>query len=534
MTVRRDLRHGRRIARAEFRRSVRRATGDWRRLVGLAVAALFFGGALLVTLPTTYLIGRAARSVSAVPFFAPAATLLPVTLLSIAAFRTVERIGGSEAEGLLLTTVHPRAVVVGLIGSEIARLSVWIGLPIAATVVAFALGLGSPTLVVTAAAVAVPTVCWAAVWGYAVGIAALRLLRRLPRVRRVAKWVGVGAVLLAIAGSQLAGQLLADDATAVASLLDTVAVAPVAEYVALAFVGTPLSQPVTPAAVAVLAGVLVLTPVGLAVAVGQATALWYSDTTVGSGRSGRTGSGGFDAPRPFAAAPSGRIAWGHLVRAVRHPQELSHLVIVVFFIGPIGSTIVQSSGDALGLLVAGTGAGLGTYLAGATFGLNPLGDARPQLPLLLLTGPDARTIVRGRVVAGLAVGLPVVWLLSGVGAWLGAPPAAAAFGIVGSVLCLPAAAFAVGIGTAYPVYEEREFWGSETVVPSTLVTLSYLAVVGGGTAIALVVTWYGLSGVALTTATTAGLAVSFLLTLGVPYGCYRYAVRRYRRYTVDR
>jgi hypothetical protein len=533
MSLERDLRHGSQVARAEFRRSVRQYTGDWRRLLGLVIAGVFVGGGLLVTVPSVYVLGRAARSVSAIPFFGPVATVVPALLVVLAAFRTVERIGGVDTEALLLTTVHPRAVVVGLIGSEVARLAAWFGVPLAATVAAFALGVGSPTFPITAAAIAAPTLCWAAVWGYALGLGLLRVLRRLPRLRRVLKWLGVAALLVAIAGSQLVGQFVADGAVPVGVAVDTVTFAPVTEYVALAFVGTPLSQPTSLQAVAVLVGIVCLTPVGLAVATRQASALWFTDANTGS-TGERTAIGGFDVPRPFAAAAAGRIAWGHLVRAARHPQELSHLVLVVFFIGPLGSVFLQSSGDALGVLVAGSGVGLATYLAGAAFGLNPLGDDRPQLPLVLLAGVDPRTVIRGRVLAGVAVGLPVAVVVPAVGAGLGAPPAvAAAFAAVGGLLCVTAATFAVGIGTAYPVYEEREFWGSETVVPSKLVMLTYLAVVSGGTAIGLVITWYGRSGLTLTPAIAAGLAAYVLLTLGIPYGCYRYSVRRYDQYTFE-
>lgn len=535
MNLRRDLRHGSQVARAEFRRSVRQYTGDWRRLLGLAVAVLFLGGGLLVTVPSAYVLGRTARSVSAIPFFAPIATVLPALLVGLSAFRTVERIGAANAEALLLTTVHPRAAVVGLIGSEVARLGAWFGVPLAATVAAFALGLGSPTFLIAVTAVAVPTVCWAAVWGYALGLGVLRVLRRLPRVRRVLKWLGVGVLLVGIVGSQLVGQFVVDGSVPVGLTVDDIAFAPVAEYVALAFVGTPLSRPVSLQAVAVFAGILCLTPVGLAVATRQASALWFTDITADTGSAAeRTTTGGFDVPWPFATTAAGRVAWGHLVRAARHPQELSHLLVVVFFLGPIGSAFLQSSGDALGILVAGTGVGLGTYLAGATFGLNPLGDDRPQLPVVLLAGTDARTIVRGRVLAGVAVGLPVAVTVPAVGAGLGAQPTVtAAFAAVGALLCITAATFAVGVGAAYPVYEEREFWGSETVVPSTLVMLTYLAVVSGGTAIGLVVTWYGSSGLTLTLTVVAGLAAYILLTLGIPYGCYRYAVRRYDQYTLE-
>ncbi|AZH24745.1 hypothetical protein [Haloplanus aerogenes] len=536
MSLRHDLRHGRRIARAEFVRSVRGYLRNKRRLAGLAVALLFFGGNFLFALPTAYVLGLSARSADAIPYFAPAATAGPVLLVALATLRTLERIGQIDAADLVLTTVHPRAVVLGLVSAEIGRLALWFGIPVTAFATAFTLGLGAPSLLLSAALVAVPLVCWAAIWGYALGIGTLRLFRRLPSARRALKIGGLLTVAVVVVASQFVGQYLVREGTSVDEFVSALTVAPVVDYVALAFVGTPLARPLSLRAVIVLVGLLALTPVGLVVATRQASRLWFTDAPGRAGtRQPRTSSGWLAAPAPFAWRKTGRVAWAFLLRARRHPQELAHLVMILFFLGPLGTTVAQSSSDALGPLVAAAGAGFGTYLAGATFGLNPLGDDRPQMPLLLLTATDTRTLVRGRSLAGLAVGVPVAVLVPLASVLVGTAPAhAVGFAAAGSLMCLAAAAFAVGLGAAYPIYEEREFWGTETVVPSTLVMMGYIFVVGGGTVIGLVVTWYVLTGhLVLTPLLLAGLGVYLALTGGVSYGSYRYALRRYRRYTFD-
>lgn len=51
------------------------------------------------------------------------------------------------------------------------------------------------------------------------------------------------------------------------------------------------------------------------------------------------------------------------------------------------------------------------------FGLNPLGDDRPQLPLILLTETAPGTFLRARVLAGLIVGLPFVVLVPLASIW---------------------------------------------------------------------------------------------------------------------
>lgn len=536
MSLQRDLRHGLRIGRAEFVRSLRGYLGRTRRLAGLGIVVLFFGGSLLLSLPTMYLLGRTARSATTIPLFEAGASVFPVVLVMMAMLRTLERIGSIEAEDLVLTTVHPRAVVLGLITAEIGRLSLWFGVPIGALAAVFALGIGAPVLVLTGGLVALPLVCCAAVWGYADGLGALRLLRYLPAVRRFLKLGGILAMVGVVVASQFAGAYVVEADRWMRWLLSVVTFDPFVGYVALAFTGTPLSRSVSVGSLAVLGSALALTPIGLAVAIKQASILWFTDaSTRSTSKRTRRSSGGFTAPQPFAWTKPSRIAWGILVRARRHPQELSHLLMIVFFIGPIGTTIVQSFGDATGVLIAGTGVGLGTVLAGATFGLNPLGDDRPQFPLLLLTTTSPRTLVRGRLLAGTTVGLPVAVLTPVASVSIGtAVPRALAFAGVGVGTCLAAAAFALGIGAAYPIYEEREFWGTETVVPSTLATIGYLFVVGGGTGLGLVVTWFAITGnLVFTPIFLVGFGAYLSVTVGVSYGAYRYAVWQYRRYVFD-
>jgi len=533
MSLRRDLRHGRRIARAEFRRSIRRYAQNTRRLVGVGFAILVFGGYLLFALPSAYATGLTARSLDAIPLFGPVATAIPVFLLGLAVLRTMERISRIDAAPLVLLTVHPRAVVFGLVGSELARLAAWFGVPVLAVVAAFALGLGAPALLVSAPLVALPLVCAAAACGYALGLGLLSAFRRLPNVRRLAKAVGVLAMLAVIVGSQFAGQFLVEYGSSLSTLASRLTVAPVADYVALAFFPTPLGRPPTASALAVGIACLALTPLGLAAATWQASHLWFTDAP-GRDTTHASSSGWFAAPRPFAWRPAGRIAWGHLVRAARQPQEFAHLVMILFFLGPVGTTLAQSSGDALASLVAATGVGLGTYLAGATFGLNPLGDDRPTLPLLLLTERSPQTLVRGRVVAGLAVGLPVAMGVPLASIPSGAAPrSAVALAALGIGTCFAAALFAVGLGSVYPIYDARKFWGTETVVPSTLVLITYLLVVGVGSLVCLAATWFALTGSLVLTPVAFSVAGGYaLFTALVSLGSYRYAVRRYRQYTM--
>jgi hypothetical protein len=540
MTLSTDVQHGVRIASAEFSRSLRSYTSDTRRVLGIALFGLFFGGNLLFALPGVYLLGQRVQTVSRVPFLDQIALLLPVGVLFVAVLRTLERIGGAESEDLLLTTVHPRAVVVGLITAEIARLALWFGLPILLVSTVFAFGLGAPTLVVTTGLASLPLVCCTAVWGYALGLGILRGTRRLPALERALKVGGIGLLVVLVVVSQFVGQSLAHGGVSIRTLLSVVRFGPLTEYTTLAFVGTPLARPVDPNALVVLVGCLVLTPLGLGVSERQATALWFTDSTGTRTTETRVSTpsdtvGRFTPPRPFSWRKSGRIAWGYLLRAARKPQQLVHLVLIIFFIGPFGTTLLQSTGDGLLASIAGLGVVLGVYVSGATFNLNPLGDDRDQLPLILLTDTDTTTHLRGRVGAGLSIGLPLAVLTSlGALASSSSPLYGLAFAVAAVGWCVAGALLALGLGCAYPVYEEREMWGVETVSPSTLVLMTYSVIVVFGTGIGLVLLWYLLTGhVNPSVFVLTVLCIYLLVTGGVPVVSYLYAVRRYRQYTIE-
>jgi hypothetical protein len=424
-------------------------------------------------------------------------------------------------------------VIVGLIAAEIARLLLWFGVPLLALVSAFAAGLGTPTFVLSTSLVLVPIVSCMAVWGYAFGIGILRLLRHVPRLRRVLK----GLTLAAFLGFMVASQLVTDVSASPLSLRalrSGITVEPMEAYVSLAFVGTSLSQAIELQGLIALLAFLGLTPLGLLFAVRQARVLWFTDGPTRSSPGAAGTATSFSPPWPLAARKATRIAWGFLLRAVRNPQELSHLLMIVFLIGPLGSAAQQAS-SGIAPIVGGSGVVIGVYLSGATFGLNPLGDERPQLPLLLLTETPPQTFLLGRLLAGLAVGLPIATLVpilafsASAYPWLGP-----FFALLGVGFCLAAGLLALGLGCAYPIYEERKLWGAETVAPSMLVLAGFSTVATTGTGIGLAIVWATLTGeLRITMLYVAGTISYLLATIGVPLASFRYAARRYGSYTLD-
>ena len=106
---------------------------------------------------------------------------------------------------------------------------------------------------------------------------------------------------------------------------------------------------------------------------------------------------------------------------------------------------------------------------------------------------------------------------------------------VGTGLSHLAALFALGLGCAYPTYEERELWDAVTVAPSMIVLMGYSFVVIGGTIIGLGITWFGLTGTLVVTGILiGGRGVYLLLSVDLPVLSYWYSQRRYQRYVSNK
>jgi ABC-2 type transport system permease protein len=385
--------------------------------------------------------------------------------------------------------------------------------------VAFAVGAGSPATVLLALAAALPVVVFAATVGYLLALVGAAAGRRLPHVTGLKFGAYVGG--MALVG--LSGPLLAESVERGAvGPLERAAAIPVADYAALALIGTPAGV-VTPAGAATALAVLALTAGGVAVAPRLAAHLWFTEAN----RTGETvAERHAEMPRTFAATPSLRVAWRYLLLARRAPRRLVHLSVFLFLLFPLTGVVVAAP-DAIPAVASGSAVVFGTLLSGAAFGLNPLGDEGDALPALLVTGVGGRRLVRGRLLAGLAVGVPLA-VLGALGLWLSLDldPRAGAGLLVGvGPLSLAAGCVALGLGAAVPKFESEEIFGVETVHPSRIPLLLY--VYGGLVAVPL-----GLALLALPPDTVdrtvhlAALAVYAVVVGALSVGGYVYAVRR--------
>ncbi len=527
MARRGDLRAGLSIARIELLRSLRTVLGDRRRVAsGLFVV-------VAVTVPYLGVIGGlyAAGVAVAVGDLAVATAVrgaFPGLLAGLVLLATVQRVAESsvpDGAALLLTAARTRAVVVGELVSSGVTLYGTVAVLAAPGLAAFALGAGSPATVPVALLVAAPVVTTATVAGYLLAATGALLARRLPHVTglKFGAYVG-GMLLVAMSGPALA-EAVEGGATGV---LEPLAAVPVADYALLALLGTPTGA-ATPVGLVTGGALVALTAVGAGAAVPIADRLWFTDAATGDRRVVERHA---EVPRPFAATPALRVAWHYLLFAWRAPRRLVHLTVFVFLLFPVAGVAAANPG-AIPLAGATTLCVIGTLLSGAAFGLNPLGDEGAVLPALLTAGVGGRRLVRGRLVAGLAVGLPLAVLGAG-GVWVDlALPVRVGLGVVGGAVALSVLAGCVGLGLgcAIPKFESESIFGLDTVHPSRIPVMLY--VYGGLVAVPLGLGLVAVPPGAVVDATVhyGALAAYAVVVCGLAAVGYVYAVRRIDGYT---
>ncbi|ACV46811.1 MULTISPECIES: hypothetical protein [Halomicrobium] len=523
-----DLRDGAVLARTELRAQVRRIAGNRRQLVGVVVGLLSFG----LFFPLTFLsqvLTFAEGLASGAPPLARFGTIL-VSVLTVGVYfgaaTAINQTRVGAIGPLVRTSIPPEGVVIGRFASETLQATAFAVVPGVVLLVVLVVGAGTPLPALLVLAASLPLLVAGLVAGRTIGAT----VRYLGLLSRLSAW-GKAVVLVVLAGTAFVGLQTAipavmgdDGAPSVSALLPG---QPLQAYASV--VAAPLGATPRPLGVAVAAVVLAAVPVGLAAALRIESALLFDDRGDQSGDQRTTSR---SVPRVLAATPATRIAWRYLLRTRRNPKLVSHLSMVLFGALAFAGSLV-SQPELLMDLGPGAAVVAGSVLAGATFCLNPMGDDREQLPLLLTSTASTRHLLRGRVVGGLVVGGTVAL---GVGLPLGlvSDPPLRVLGrtLLTPVVLLAAAGTALGVGAVVPKFERSEYMNVERAHPSTLGTLTYffgtLVVVGIG----LALVWLsvdGGGGPLLVGAWIVYLAV--LAATGV--GGYRYAVGKFDRLTID-
>ncbi len=519
------------LVRTELRARVRQVLGDTRQTVGIAVLVLMFGIAFpLMGLGTALSFG--ASLAESVPVGQVGAVLGMVAgggaYLGAASALQQNRLG--TVGPLVRTSVPPTAVVLGRLTSETAQAMALVVPPGAVLLLVVAVGAGGPVAPLLLLLAAVPVFLLAVALGRSLG----DVLRYANQRLRVSAWTKAGLLLVGVvaayAGTQVVMEQLLGGATDVPSVSITAFLpgAPLQAYASVAF--APLGTAVEPFGLGVAALVLAAVPAGL-----WATVRFEEWLLLREPAGDRDETAGADesraVPGPFRTTGSTRVAWRYLLRTRRDPAMLAHLFPVLIGGLSFGASFV---GDPELAVQLGPGAAVvaGAALSGGLYCLNPLGDDRDQLPLVLTSARSTAVMLRGRALAGLCVGLVVAWggavplLLAS-----GSVVDAVGYALFAPVLLTAGTGVALGMGAVLPKFERSEYVNVERAHPSMLVVMGYFfgsLFVGVPGLLALlgilgdpsILEWAALAGYLLVVAAS-----------GV--GGYVFAVRKFDRLTLD-
>ena len=559
-----SLAHVLRLARVDVTRMVRKHTDTSEglgRVVSLVIFVLFALGA---TVGGAYVAYRVGSSIGPGPVEAGGFSAMAVLRGLVAVFgligavvvlvRAVGQRGTlTNSEGVL-TVVPTGEAFLGLLLAEYAYVLLWLAGPAVGIGVGLALGTGSPLAVLTVplgvAAIGVTVVAV----GVPVGLGLKHLLSRIAFVARN-KGVLIAVAFLVYFAFVVTGSL---NATVVA-LFEPLQASPTGWPADLMVLGTGLLDPSPLRAAGTVAVVLVVGAAGAAVGTRAAAVHWFSDPVLAGedeepkpeAEPGRFGAAGTTVQRRLAGAfgrPTAALVVLAWRRAARAPLKLLYVVYPLFFAVGVFADIFQT-GRIPGYLPYGTVLFV-AWAAGVIFTLNPLGDQGSGLPTTLLSRVDGRQFVRAHVVASLVVAVPVGTVLTaGVAVLSPLTPTTTLLLVAATpVLVAVATVLSVGIGTAFPRFRAVNITRSmKTVVPSTvafaLFSVHLVLTVGSavvvydegartlGAALLTLVLPFGL-GVDAGTLYAVAAALLVVLVLA-PVASYRYAVRRFDRYTLE-
>ncbi|ELY78976.1 hypothetical protein [Natrinema pallidum] len=529
----RTLVHGLRIGYVDVVRDWRTLKRDRVRLALLAGAALF--GTLYLGLMALVVQGRTADlAARAEPSLPPAVGLL-VTLLWLsstlmfgqrAAVRTID----IDAPSLVLTSVRPRAVTIGVLFAEFLRGLAFVVLPVGILGIGFATGAGTPVPILTLPLVTVLFLTSSVCAGIAIG-AAVAVWGR--RARWKTEYVAGG---LALFGALVVAGVM----TRLSTTPELAAGLPTSWYGDLFVVGTPIAASQARAFGAVL-GTVAIGYAGATVTERFATQLWLGE--VGAGGNDRGVAAPGERSRPFPRLrgwidrPTRYVAWRSLHRVKRDPTRLSHLGLPLLGAAWLLVDLARSTtGRSLLPIAVGL---LGSWVVGSVLTLNPLGDDGGALPATLTSPVDGSQFVRGTALTSALVGVPLLVAAgSAVSIATSALPLALGLSLWVGVHGAAAIGIALAVGMRFPRFGAIRVSRRRTVVPPSLsaiviysMTVLSLGLIGVGALVGPRLLLH--DGAAATIAQGASVLVWLSLEGGIGYGCYRAAVRRFDRYTLE-
>lgn len=547
-----------RIARIEYQRSLRAIGKNPIQLLGTGVFVLFF-----IALPTAggvYTIYHFGDQIAELPFLLPivrGGTALGWLGFSIVfATRAVGKTARIDYETVMLTTVAPRDVVGGLLLAELVRVLSVVAIPLLALSVTWTVVLGTPVPVVAIPLTLVIFLVSALLTGHLFGILFKTVFARSALLTRH-KTVIFALMFLAYMGvvmSNTLGTIMAR----LGALLQDVPLAWFGDALLLGVSGVDPSLARISGAIGL---VMVGVPALLLADVRAATQLWYMDA-VKLGAKDRSRQTALTVPRmdsvggglltSVASRPTRSVTANVWRRTRRAPIRLIYVIYPLFVFTGFLQGIV-STGEmpaSFPVMVAL----YGTWAIGAT-ALNPFGDEGAMLPLTLISTIRGDQFVRGYALAATLVGLPLVVVATAITGVVSPlePIETLALTVVSAVLGVVGAVVAIGVGTVFPRFGEvRVTRSRHVVVPSktAFAVYSLVVVLGfGAAAVAAVPAGAAMVSMMIELLSTsllnpieisaesiriAGGVVTICLGVVAPPVAYRYTVRQFETYTLDK
>ncbi|WP_049922882.1 hypothetical protein [Halopiger djelfimassiliensis] len=548
------------VAETEFRRTARAIAGDSTKLVMLASVAVFTLGPM--TLLGLFFLPRMGAEAAAGPIPTDVAetvtaavtggtALVWVFLVFMTLMRTVTTVADIDEPDFLLVSTSVRNAVVGVVAAEILSFGLFL-IPLTTVfAAAFAYGAGTvlpvvivPVTVALVLATAIPV-------GFVVGVWVRHLLTVYEPIARF-RTLLFAAFWIVYFGAIITGGFDA----AMETLYTRLQSSPLGWPGHLLLLGVPGIDPLPAGIVGGVVGSVLVFGAAFAIAVPSARHHWFADPA-------RVDDEEHDPEEEAASDRLGGLLSGTVSRPVRTmtvtairrtkraPIRLAYVGYPILGTLWFGKEIVETGTvpSALAVLICL----YVVWAAGATFTLNPLGDFGPALPAVVTSSITGRQAVRGRILAGALVGVPLAIVVSlAVGVLSPLSLERTGLLVVGTTVgAVATPALATGIGSAFPRFGSVSVTNNrEAVMPSKTAFLVYTLAIAFPAAAAVVVSLdapeliAGAVAAASAWALGAEVAVSpdaiaivawTVLVLGLlaPPVSYRYAVERFDWYTLD-
>ena len=535
-----------RIARVEFRRSVRAIGGNPIQLIAFGLFALLFvGGPTVGGVYVVLHFGEALTTVLSVEGVRTALTFVWLVSTIMIAQRAVGKTGRIDHVDGMLTTTPVVDIVGGLLLAEYARLLAVVSLPVVAISAALAYGLGAPTTFVTVVVALFALFTTGLLTGHLLGVSFKIVLdgsELLTRYKSLLAVIAFVVYLIAVSSDGF-GRL-------VTHILAVLEMLPMGWFGDLLAVGVPTMVPSSTRVASAIALFVIGVPILFALDVSASTHLWYADRAQPTVREHSSSSVDVRFLPRIASGPTQTVLASVWRRTIRGPLRLIYVVYpLLLLFGPLRDAVTTGRvPSSLPVFLAF----YGTWAIGAA-ALNPLGDEGTTLPITVTSTIRGRQFVRGHVLSVAVIGLPILATVTASTGflsplepvvWLPLTAATAYLAVAGTVVAL-------AIGSAFPRFGEvRVTQSRRVVVPSKTAFAYYTLVLGIGfvsTIVALVpgaasvlsnaiAFWTTVLGstieVDVTLLRIGGGVIGLLLIVVAPILAYQYATRRFDTYTL--